>query len=359
MIPTNQDRRFTWWGPLLEETEGQEQELELLPVSEEEPELDEECSAVMNRKEVVLIIDFGGSEAQLLARRVRELEVYAELVPYSMPLTDMLERKPQGIILFGRVRPDMAASAPSIDPAVFELGIPILGIGYGHQLMAHLLGAKLTSHQGNEHDRRLLAVDQAQGILTGWESEEPCWLGLGAQVETPPSGFAVLAHTGNAPVAAMGDGKRHLYGVQFHPEMDQTTKGPLLLRSFLFDICGLSGGWNMGMFAEDAMASIRNQVGDGQLICGLSGGVDSSVAATLVHQAVGDQLTSIFVDNGLLRQGEPEQVVSTFRQRGLKVVYADARERFLTRLAGVADPEKNAKLSAKSSSVCLRKKQRA
>lgn len=296
-----------------------------------------------HNRELVLIVDFGGSKAQFLAQFVRELGVYAELIPHTAAQTEIEARRPQGVILVGGSMSVLASGAPTITQSVFKLGIPILGIGYGHQLMAYNLGGKVASFHGN-NGRQMLVVDRPEGILAGWDREEACWLSMGAQVEAVPPGFSVLAHTNDMPVAAMADFERHLYGVQFHPEVNHTVKGKLLLRTFLFDICQLSGQWNMGSFAEEAIAAIRTKVGTGQVICGLSGGVDSSVAATLVHRAVGDQLTTIFVDHGLMRQDEPKQVVSTFRQRGFKLIYVDARERFLTRLAKVTDPEKKRKI---------------
>ena len=298
----------------------------------------------MVQRELVLIIDFGGNEAQLLAQRVRELKVYAELVPPTVTVASVQARKPKGIIFSGGPTSVLAPGAPTIDRDIFELGIPVLCIGYGHQLMAQVLGGTVFEQPVGEDRCQQLTVDRPEGVLTGWEREERGWFRSGARVVAPPPGFSVLAHTAALPVAVMADLERHLYGVGFQPQVAATAKGVLLLRAFLFDICRLSGQWNMGTFAEEAMAAIRTQVGTGQVICGLSGGVDSSVAATLVHRAVGDQLTSIFVDHGLMRQDEPEQVMSTFRQRGFKLIYVDARQRFLTRLAQVSDPEKKRKI---------------
>lgn len=295
-------------------------------------------------QERIVILDFGGQYAQLIARRVREQKVYAEILPFDTPLAEIKARRPRGIIFSGGPATVFVPGAPKCDPGVFALGVPVLGICYGHQLMAYLLGGKVGPAERREYGRTIVTVDEPRGILQDWERQEQCWMSHGVEVDEPPAGFTVLAHTATTPVAAMADFTRNLYGVQFHPEVVHTPKGELLIRRFLYDVCGCIGRWDLGSFAEEAIAAIKEQVGDGQVICALSGGVDSSVAATLVHRAVGDQLTSIFVDHGLLRQGEAEQVVTTFRRRGFKLVHVDARERFLKRLAGVVDPERKRKI---------------
>ncbi|MDK2882550.1 MAG: hypothetical protein PWP58_886 [Bacillota bacterium] len=295
-------------------------------------------------QERIVILDFGGQYAQLIARRVREQKVYAEILPFNTSLAEIKARRPRGIIFSGGPATVFVPGAPKCDPGVFELGVPVLGICYGHQLMAYLLGGKVGPAERREYGRTIVTVDEPRGILQDWERQEQCWMSHGVEVDEPPAGFTVLAHTETTPVAAMADFTRNLYGVQFHPEVVHTPKGEHLIRRFLYDVCGCTGRWDLGSFAEEAIASIKEQVGDGRVICALSGGVDSSVAATLVHRAVGDQLTSIFVDHGLLRQGEAEQVVSTFRKLGFKLIHVDARERFLKRLAGVVDPEKKRKI---------------
>ncbi|MDI3538627.1 MAG: hypothetical protein PWQ13_650 [Bacillota bacterium] len=295
-------------------------------------------------QERIVILDFGGQYAQLIARRVREQKVYAEILPFDTSLAEIKARRPRGIIFSGGPATVFVPGAPKCDPGVFELGVPVLGICYGHQLMAYLLGGKVGPAERREYGRTIVTVDEPRGILQDWERQEQCWMSHGVEVDEPPAGFTVLAHTETTPVAAMADFTRNLYGVQFHPEVVHTPKGEHLIRRFLYDVCGCTGRWDLGSFAEEAIASIKEQVGDGRVICALSGGVDSSVAATLVHRAVGDQLTSIFVDHGLLRQGEAEQVVSTFRKLGFKLIHVDARERFLKRLAGVVDPEKKRKI---------------
>ncbi|HHV57621.1 MAG TPA: glutamine-hydrolyzing GMP synthase [Firmicutes bacterium] len=299
---------------------------------------------VLEDIERIIILDFGGQYAQLIARRVREQKVYAEILPFSTPLAEIAARRPQGIIFSGGPAAVFAPGAPQCDPGLLALNVPVLGICYGHQLMAYLLGGKVGRAERREYGRTVVTVDEPRGILKDWGRQEQCWMSHGVEVEEPPAGFKVLAHTGTTPVAAMADFARNLYGVQFHPEVVHTPKGEALIRRFLFDVCGCTGKWDLGSFAEETIAAIKKQVGGGQVICALSGGVDSSVAATLVHRAVGDQLTSIFVDHGLLRQGEAEQVVATFRERGFRLVHVDARERFLRRLEGVADPEKKRKI---------------
>ncbi|NLY50978.1 MAG: glutamine-hydrolyzing GMP synthase [Firmicutes bacterium] len=256
----------------------------------------------------------------------------------------MKARQPRGIILSGGPATVYAPGAPKCDPGILELGVPVLGICYGHQLMAYFLGGQVARAERREYGGTKLYVDDPGVILQDWEEEEEVWMSHGVEVETPPPGFTILAHTATTAVAAMADRQKRLFGVQFHPEVGHTPKGTALIRRFLFDVCGLSGMWDMGSFAEQVIAEVRAKVGVGKVICALSGGVDSSVAATLVHKAVGDQLTSVFVDHGLLRQGEAEQVMSTFRQRGFKLVHVDARERFLKRLAGVTDPERKRKI---------------
>jgi GMP synthase (glutamine-hydrolysing) len=295
-------------------------------------------------EERIVILDFGGQYAQLIARRVREQKVYDEILPFDTTLEEIKARQPRGIILSGGPATVYAPGAPKCDPGILELGVPVLGICYGHQLMAYFLGGQVARAERREYGGTKLYVDDPGVILQDWEEEEEVWMSHGVEVETPPPGFTILAHTATTAVAAMADRQKRLFGVQFHPEVGHTPKGTALIRRFLFDVCGLSGKWDMGSFAEQVIAEVRAKVGVGKVICALSGGVDSSVAATLVHKAVGDQLTSVFVDHGLLRQGEAEQVMSTFRQRGFKLVHVDARERFLKRLAGVTDPERKRKI---------------
>jgi GMP synthase (glutamine-hydrolysing) len=293
----------------------------------------------------VVVVDFGGQYAQLIARRVRELHVYSEIWPHSTPLARFQQQRPQAIIFSGGPSSVKTLAAPRIDPGVFDLGVPILGICYGMQLMADLLGGEVVHAELKEYGRTPLQIDQPCQLFAGLGAETVVWMSHGDSVHQFPPGFELLAHSQNTPVAAIGHPARGLYGVQFHPEVVHTVMGQQILQNFLFDVADCQADWNMATFIEDTIAGIRERVGDRQVLCGMSGGIDSSVAAVLVHRAVGDQLTSIFVDHGLLRKGEAEQVVHIFRdQLGMKLVAVDAAKRFLSRLAGVTDPERKRKI---------------
>jgi GMP synthase (glutamine-hydrolysing) len=298
--------------------------------------------------ETVLVMDFGAQYAQLIARRVRELNVYCEIVPYDTPLGELLARHPKALIFSGGPSSVYGAGAPQPDPAIFGAGLPILGICYGMQLMAHHLGGRVEAAENREYGRTDVAVTDRLDLFQGVDPTAgpfAAWMSHGDRVLAPPPGFRVLAATGHSPVAAMGDAQRRFYAVQFHPEVVHTPRGKEVIRNFLFKVAGCKGDWTMGSFVHEAVAAVRRQVGDGKVVCGLSGGVDSSVAAALVHQAVGDQLTCIFVDHGLLRKGEAEQVVETFRNHfHVKLVHVDAADRFLEALAGVTDPERKRKI---------------
>ncbi|MGE5554334.1 MAG: glutamine-hydrolyzing GMP synthase [Betaproteobacteria bacterium] len=298
--------------------------------------------------ETVLVLDFGAQYAQLIARRVREANVYCEIVPYDTPLADLVAHQPKALIFSGGPCSVYGKDAPHPDPAIYGLGLPILGICYGMQVMAEQLGGRVDAAESREYGRTELTVKDRSGLFRGFEpSEGPivAWMSHGDRVAAPPPGFRVLASSENSPVAAMGDPKRRLYAVQFHPEVVHTPRGKEILHNFLFDVAGCAGDWTMGSFIHQAVEEIRRQVGSGRAVCALSGGVDSSVAAALVHQAIGDQLTCIFVDHGLLRKGEAEHVVETFRNHfRMKFIHVDASQRFLHALAGVADPEKKRKI---------------
>lgn len=295
--------------------------------------------------ELVIVLDFGAQYGQLIARRVRELKVYCEIHPYDTPAGIIVGKRPRGIIFTGGPASVYSEGAPRPDPALFDAGVPILGICYGMQLMAHLLGGDVRGAVKREYGRAELEVDDGSDLLAGWGKQETCWMSHGDLVVAPPPGFSILAHTPSTPVAAMGDRNRKLFGVQFHPEVAHTPRGTEILSNFLYRICNCHGTWTMSSFVEEQIQRIRETVGDGHALCGLSGGVDSAVAATLVHRAIGDRLTSVFVDHGLLRKGEAEQVVKEFRDRlGMKLVHVDASERFLGRLAGVTDPEGKRKI---------------
>ena len=295
--------------------------------------------------EIVLVMDFGGQYSQLIARRIRECGVYCEIVPYSTPIEKLKAMKPKGIVFSGGPNSVYTEKAPHCDKGVFELGTPVLGICYGMQLTTYLLGGKVAHADSREYGNTRLYVDKPAGLFAEIAGETQVWMSHGDYISEPPPGFTVTAHTNNTPVAAMTDDGKHIYGVQFHPEVVHTPEGMKMLRNFLFNVCGCKGDWDMGSFVDQAVAAIRDKVGNKRVLCGLSGGVDSSVAAVLVHKAVGDQLTCVFVNHGFLRKGEPEQVVKTFRDGfHINLVYVDATERFMKRMAGVTDPEQKRKI---------------
>lgn len=289
----------------------------------------------------VLVLDFGAQYSQLIARRIRECHVYCELLPHDTPLAEIRARKPAGVVLSGGPPSVYQEAAPTVDPALYDLGIPVLGICYGMQLMARQLGGDVVpGGQQREYGKTDLEVRSDDSLFRGLNRHLVCWMSHGDRVDAPPPGFDVLASTGNTPVAAMAAPARKLYGVQFHPEVTHTVWGKEILRNYLLHACGCRPTWTMENFLERAVATVREQVGSGRVICGLSGGVDSSVAAALVHRAIGDQLACIFVNHGLLRQNEAESVRETFAGHfHIPLVYVDAEERFLGALAGVTDPE--------------------
>lgn len=298
----------------------------------------------MGEKELVLVLDFGGQYNQLIARRVREASVYCEVVPYDVTVDKIKEKNPKGIIFTGGPASVFEEGAPKCDPGIFELGIPILGICYGAQLMAHMLGGKVARADKREYGKTEINL-KGDTIFKEVSGNSICWMSHTCYVETPPSGFDVMGVTGTCPVAAMGHKGKKLYGVQFHPEVEHTQYGKQILRNFLYDICGLSGNWTMGSFIDEAIAKIKAAVGNGKAICALSGGVDSSVAAVLVHRAIGNQLTCIFVDHGLLRKDEGDQVEEVFRRKfDMNLIRVNAEERFLSRLKGVSEPERKRKI---------------
>ena len=298
--------------------------------------------------EKILILDFGSQYTQLIARRVREAHVYCELHPFDMDLAAIRAFAPKGIILSGGPKSVYDAGAPAVAEELFELGVPVLGICYGMQLMSRHFGGEVVPAGKREFGHaELLAQGQPGPLFDGFflEGKSPVWMSHGDHVERVPAGFKVVAGSANAPVCAIQDVGRKLYGVQFHPEVNHTPRGELLIDTFVRKICGCTGQWTPGHIIEDAVARIRQQIGSDQVILGLSGGVDSSVAAALIHRAIGDQLTCVFVDNGLLRLGEGDQVMATFaRNLGVKVIRVDAEERFLSALAGVTDPERKRKI---------------
>ncbi len=302
----------------------------------------------MNKQDqdVVFVLDFGGQYSQLIARRVREANVYSELLPFHTPTDRIKEKAPKGIILSGGPSSVYEEGAPRVNSTLFDLDIPILGICYGMQLMAHQLpGGTVERSERREYGGAELRVDRKGGLFHGLGESITSWMSHGDRVTTVPDGFEVIGHTQNSPVAAIGDPERNLYGVQFHPEVSHTPRGMAILKNFLFQICGCAGTWTTANFIEEKVAAIKAKVKNANVICGLSGGVDSSVAATLTHKAIGDQLTCIFVNHGLLRKNEAQEVLATFKDSlKMNVHYVDARERFYTKLRGVTHPEEKRKI---------------
>ncbi len=290
-------------------------------------------------QDAVLVLDFGSQYSQLIARRVREAHVYCELLPGTVSAEEIRRRKPRGLIFGGGPASVYAADAPRPDPAVYDLDLPILGICYGMQLLAHDLGGAVRPTERREYGLASLVVDEPGGIFDRLPDEVPVWMSHGDVIEAMPPGFRRIGHSLNSPIAAMAGPSGRL-GIQFHPEVVHTPLGREILRNFLYEVCGCSGTWQPESFVDMAVRDIRNRVGAGRVLCALSGGVDSAVAATLVHRAVGDQLTCVFVDNGLLRRAEADRVIDIMsRQHHINMVHVDATDRFLEALAGVTDPE--------------------
>jgi GMP synthase (glutamine-hydrolysing) len=293
----------------------------------------------------VLVVDFGAQYAQLIARRVREAHVYSEIVPRHISAEEVAAHAPVGIILSGGPASVYAPDAYGIDQAIFELGIPVLGICYGHQVLANSLGGVVERNDVAEYGAAPLTVAASSPLFAGLPAEQTVWMSHQDAVVTAPEGFAVTAATPDSPVAAMESYERRLYGVQFHPEVAHTPRGQEILKHFLHDVCEARPTWTHTSIIEQSVASIRAAVGNGNVICGLSGGVDSSVAAALVHHAVGDQLVCVFVDHGLLRHGEADQVEETFRRTfNVNLIHVKAEDRFLDALRGVTDPEDKRKI---------------
>jgi GMP synthase (glutamine-hydrolysing) len=295
--------------------------------------------------ENIVVLDYGGQYSQLIARRVRELGVFSELLPHHVALEEVERRKPRGLILSGGPASVYAEGAPKLDKRLFELGIPVLGICYGMQLVALELGGRVEGAEVGEFGRSELSVNEPGRLLAGLPREQTCWMSHRDTVFAPPPGFTALAASTQSPVAAFESVQRGIYGIQFHPEVVHTPYGNQVLERFLGDICGCERSWSAASIIDEQVERIRARVGDAKVICGLSGGVDSSVAAMLVHRAIGDQLTCVFVDHGLMRKNEGEQVIAAFRDRfHVPLVAVDASGRFLDKLAGVSDPETKRKI---------------
>ncbi|WP_026174168.1 glutamine-hydrolyzing GMP synthase [Effusibacillus pohliae] len=299
----------------------------------------------MKPHESVVVLDFGGQYNQLITRRIRELNVYSELLPPTVTAEQLKQMDLKGIVFSGGPNSVYAEGAPKVDPAIFELGIPILGICYGMQLIAYHFNAKVERAAVREYGKAIMHVQSDAVLYKRQPREQQVWMSHSDLVLAPPAGFQVDASTQHAPVAAMSAPDRKLYAVQFHPEVNHSIHGMDILRNFLYEVCGCQGLWTMGSYVDEAIADIRATVRDKRVLCALSGGVDSSVAAVLVHRAIGDNLTCMFVDHGLLRKNEADLVMQTFAQEfKMNVVKIDARERFLRRLAGVTDPERKRKI---------------
>lgn len=296
-------------------------------------------------KEKILILDFGSQYTQLIARRVREAHVYCEIHPFNMGLKAIRDFDAKGIILSGGPSYVTDQSAPIIDKEVFELGIPLLGICYGMQLMTHLLGGGVGKAARREYGYAKLTFDSDTDLFSGLGSNQDVWMSHGDRIENVPHGFSIMASTQSAPIAAIRHKQKPLYGIQFHPEVAHTPNGVKMLENFVFNICSCSGDWTMRSFIESSVELIREKVGDANVICGLSGGVDSSVTARLIHEAIGDQLRCIFVDNGLLRMNEGDSVMSMYADHfHINVIKVDASEMFLAKLKGITDPQKKRKV---------------
>ncbi len=295
--------------------------------------------------QTILVLDFGSQYTQLIARRLRELSVYSEILPFNTPASVLAARAPAGIILSGGPRSLSEEGAPRPDPGIWSLGLPILGICYGMQVMTEQFGGAVARASHREFGHAIVdAAGSTSALFAGVPASLRVWASHGDFVSAAPPGFAVSATSANAPVAAMHDDTRRCYALLFHPEVVHTEHGADLLRNFAFGVCGCRGDWTMAGFVEESVARIRAQVGEGRVVCGLSGGVDSTVAALLIHKAIGPRLTCIFVDNGLLRHNEAQQVRERFVRLGLHLVFADAADEFLSRLEGVSDPEQKRKI---------------
>ncbi len=295
--------------------------------------------------EIIVVLDFGGQYNQLIARRIRDLGVYSELLPFNTPVEKIRELAPKGIIFSGGPSSVYAEDAPHVDPAIYDLNVPIFGICYGMQLMAQQLSGKVERSAKREYGKSDVDFMPHCVLNKGMEASHTVWMSHGDHVVGLPEGFVVDASTESAPIAAMSNAARQLYAVQFHPEVRHSVFGNEMIHNFLYEVCKCHGEWSMKTFIDDTIADIRAQVGDKHVLCALSGGVDSSVVAILLHKAIGDQLTCMFIDHGLLRKGEAESVMETFVGKfDMKVVKIDAQERFLSKLAGVDDPEKKRKI---------------
>ncbi|WP_370741315.1 glutamine-hydrolyzing GMP synthase [Longirhabdus pacifica] len=299
----------------------------------------------MEPSELIVVLDFGGQYNQLIARRIRDLGVYSELLPYNTSLEVIKEKKPKGIVFSGGPASVYGEKSPLVDPGIYDLGIPILGICYGMQMMSHQLDGQVQAADKREYGKAIVQFQDDYPLTAGLENDQQVWMSHSDLVVKPPEGFNIDASTEHAPIAAMSRADKQWFAVQFHPEVMHTTYGNDMIRNYLYNICQCEGDWSMETFIEDSIEDIKQQVGDKKVLCALSGGVDSSVVAMLIHKAIGDQLTCMFIDHGLLRKGEAESVMETFVGKfDINVIKIDAKERFLGNLAGVSDPEQKRKI---------------
>ena len=295
------------------------------------------------QQETVIVLDFGGQYNQLIARRVRECNVYCEIYSYRTDLAKIKAKNPKGIIFTGGPNSAYLPESPTVDPEIYTWGVPVLGICYGSQLMMHMLGGVVTKAPEREYGKTLVDLDTASPLFEGLPAQNVCWMSHNDYIEQAAPGFQIVAHTPNCPVAAAQDPARGLYCVQFHPEVLHTEHGTRMLHNFVYNVCGCTGTWKMDSFVENSVQALREKIGGGKVLCALSGGVDSSVCAAMLAKAVGKQLTCVFVDHGLLRKNEREQVCEVFGESGrfdINFVCVDARERFYGKLAGVEAPER-------------------
>lgn len=294
--------------------------------------------------ETVIVLDFGGQYNQLIARRVRECNVYCEVIPYSADISKIKEKNPVGIIFTGGPNSVYEENSPKYSNEIYELGVPVLGICYGSQLMAYSLGGKISKADKREYGKTEITVENSL-LFDGVDKKTICWMSHTDYIEKLPEGFRVTAVSETCPCAAYENTEKKLYAVQFHPEVNHTEQGQKMLRNFLYKVCGCKGDWVMSDYAKQAVAQLKEKIGDRKVLCALSGGVDSSVAALMIHKAVGDQLTCVFVDNGLLRKNEGDEVENVFRKQfDINLIRANAQDRFLGKLAGVTEPEKKRKI---------------
>ncbi len=296
------------------------------------------------KEELIIVLDFGGQYNQLIARRVRDLNVYCEVMSYKNPIEKIKEKNPKGIIFTGGPNSVYLENSPSIGKEIFEAGIPILGICYGSQLMAHILGGKVSPAPSREYGRTDTYFDTNSALFKNIENNSVTWMSHTDYIEALPDGFVCSAHSESCPVAAMENKQKKLYAVQFHPEVMHTEKGQEILSNYLYDVCGCTGSWSMKNYAKTAINEIRQRVGDGKVLLALSGGVDSSVLAALLSKAVGNRLSCIFVDHGLMRKNECDEIEEAFKNWEINFIRVNAKDRFLKRLQGISDPEKKRKI---------------